>query len=755
MFEHGRPEPVRNYARAAAAAAIILTAGVAGLWLGENWDQVKVLWAPELAPASTSLIGGETPAEAAPDESGYEPPLYFAAAPAAGTDLQAVFDEIRLAAGAGVHRHILAVPLPWSGQQADLAPALERLDALFAADPKGRAVIQLNLNPPASWLESHASATVTVDGQSRALPCVASQTWLDDARKAMSLLGEAVKERYEPEQFLGCLLSGLEEGRWHRQGGYDTCQDNANAFRQWLRLRYANDEALRKAWDDPAVTLEDAAPPPAPEASSQTFFLPPADQRHIDFLQFTSESTARAIIALTEHVKAFAGPGIQVFVPYGFTYELPNGSAGHFALYEILESPVDVLVSPVSYVDRGVGGAGGYMGPVNSALAHKKQWLIVDDTRTGLPTESAGNAATPAPAMAAAAGDVQGVQLRNFASALVHGLALAWSDPEGQGWLRDPQTWERLSRIYHAYERVYRPRAEKGTEAAPAEAKTFERIPLMVVVDEASRHYERPGGKIAANLLQAGQSVALRSGVPTQFCLLQDVLRDAVPPASVYWFLNAFRLTPEQRNRLHAILTRENAAAIWMYAPGYIADAPAAENVSATVRMEVKAFAEEARGGSRYSLAGKWAAKDEAFGSPDTWDPLFYIDDEKASILARYEESEKASVALSYCEEGWKSVFVADPGLTPGVLRELLQLLELHLYFRKTVPATLDAAHIGPGLVAVHADGTGDRALDLGRVLDIQDLFDPEIGWPRSRLINLPLYPGETRVFVLTPPSAG
>lgn len=724
---------------------VVVVSAMAGLWLGEHWDDVRALWTPRQA-APTAAAPAKPEPEATEPETPLPPfsvPLYFYAGAPSGGNADVVREETTLAAGAGVHRHIVNVPLPWPGQ--DAAPALERLDALFAADPDAKAVVSVNLNPPAAWLEAHPAATVTTAGSAQPFACAASEVWLSDARAALTGLIQAVKGKYDAARILGYMVGGLKDGRWHYNGGRDTSEENLAGYRRWLRIRYADNAALQKAWSDEAATQDGATIPEPPEGSDAEIFLDAATlQNNVDFLQYTSEAVAAAIAAFATHVKEQAGPEALVYAPYGYTLEIADNGRGHLGLAKLLDSAVDVFVGPVSSFDRGVGGAGGYMGPVDSVLAHDKQWLLIDDTRTSVATVEGADPAVPA----APSEDVYNVQRRNFASAVCRGLGLCWADPEGAGWLKERDTWDRIARMREAYEGLY---AEQKAEVP---VRLYEHTTLAVVVDENSRFYERSGGRLG-ELLQQCQNAALRAGVPVQFCLLQDVLNDAMPPSPVYWFLNAFRLTPEQRAKLHEILQRDKASAIWSYAPGYIGDGASAENIAATVRMGVQALKKGGQSSSTYQLVGKWASKDDTFGTARQWDPLFYIDDEKANVLARYADSHKPSAALAYVEEGWRSVYVADPSISPAVLREILTLLEEHVYFRKTPPVTYDAAYFAPELVAVHSGEAGDRPIDFGQVFDVQDLFDDEAGWPRTRLVNLTLYPGETRILRLDPPTAG
>jgi hypothetical protein len=733
------------YFRVFVAVIVVVVSAMAGLWLGEHWDDVRALWATEPAAPTAAVPADAKPEEAAPEEKAppFNAPLYFYAGAPSGGNADVVREETTLAAGAGVHRHIVNVPLPWPGQ--DAAPALERLDALFAADPDAKAVVSVNLNPPAAWLEAHPTATVTTSDGAQPFACAASEVWRNDAKAALTGLIQAVKGKYDASRILGYMVGALKDGRWHYNGGHDTSEDNAAGYRRWLRTRYADDAALKKAWADEETTFDTAAIPEMPKGAAEEIFLDVATlQNNVDFLQYTSEAVADAIAAFATHVKDQAGAESLVYAPYGYTLDIVDNAKGHLGLAKLLNAPVDVFVGPVSSFDRGVGGAGGYMGPVDTVLGHDKQWLLIDDTRTGVATESADAAATTA----APNEDVFNVQRRNFASAVCRGIALCWADPEGAGWLKDRDTWDRIARMREAYEGLY---SQEKTETP---VRLYEHTTLAVVVDETSRFYERSGGRIG-EFLQQCQNAALRAGVPVQFCLLQDVLNDAAPPSPVYWFLNAFRLTTEQRARLHEILQRDKASVIWSYAPGYIADSASADNIAATVRMGVKALKKGGQSSSTYELVGKWATKDDVYGTARQWDPLFYIDDDKANILARYADSHKPSAALAYVDEGWRSVYLADPSISPAVLREILTLLDEHIYFRKTPPVTFDAAYFAPELVAVHAGDAGDRPVDFGQVFDVRDLFDPESGWPRARVVDLALYPGETRILGLDPPTAG
>lgn len=276
---------------------------------------------------------------------------------------------------------------------------------------------------------------------------------------------------------------------------------------------------------------------------------------------------------------------------------------------------------------------------------------------------------------------------------------------------------------------------------------------LVVVVDEVSRFFQQCDA-LNQTLLNANRDTAMRAGLPTQFVLLQDVLEGRSPPAPVYLFMNVFYLPHDQRDELHYRLAREQAAAIWMYAPGYFEEGSATANVTATTGMNVVAFNAPEDAASVYTLSGNWIKQDEAIGTSMLVQPLFHIDDPEADVpLAQYKNSGKTSVAMRYDPTGWTSVFVATPFLTPALLREILDILEIPLVFRPKAINQFDTTHVADRLIAIHARQIGERELELDGLYDVQDLLDANIGWPRRESIVIPLDTGESRLLQLNPPS--
>jgi hypothetical protein len=759
------------YLRLVGVAVFVLAAGIAGWILGGRPVSINETSAPKAAEPKAA------PKESAPTTPKTTTPLYFHAHFPSGAARTVVAEEVAMASKSGIHQYVIDAPLPWGG---DMDAFLSPIALVTQTDPDAVFLISVDLNAPQSWLDAHPDEAVKIDGKQGEYASLASEAWRREAQSALEAMISAMMTSERPERVKGYILCCLEPSHWWRGAGCDESTPNTGAFRSWLAAKYKDVSAFRSAWSDPDAVFETASVPKTPDAANDNgvFLDGSGSKAYSDYCEFSSDTTADVILKFTRRIKN-ASADTHVFATYGHTYELASGASGHFALSRLLDSEIDGFVSPVSYSDRGLGGVGGFMGPIHSALIRGKQWLLVDDTRTGLERDSSTGEITRPKNLRAE--DVRRVQQRNFATALTQGLGLVWSDPLGEGWLHDPEMWQGFAKMWSVYAKEIEEsdaaseddaNDDDATETSTSEVKKAEETPqneaesspekeashqgtheatLAVVVDEASRFYERGSGKMSSLLLNQGRDCAIRAGMPTKFYLLRDVINRKAPPSDVYLFLNAFCLSAQDREQLHAILRENKSAAIWMYAPGYINKDASADNVKATTRINTRLFEGVAQAGSVSLLPADWIGKGDEFGDSVAVSPLFYIDDPDTNVLANFRASGKASVSVSFFEDGWASIFCAEPSLTPALLRQILRLLEKHLYFQITPTKFYDAAYFGENLMAIHAKETGERIVELEQVCDVRDMFSPEIGWTRKRVINIPMKTGETRLFRLTP----
>lgn len=730
--------------RVAAVAALTLLAAYAGLLIGE-WS------ISESKPPVTAGAPAAGSAAASASHKLPEPPVFFFPNVSPEGDWKPALEQIRMAADVGVKQYVVPVGLPWNESSAAVQVAVDRLKSVCQKAQQANILLYVRLDPPESWRTAHPDEVAPSGDKPAAFASIGSRVWAEDAQRCFTTLWNGMKESGVSDSVSGCIVAALDGGMWRQGPGYDSSPANTACYREWLRRQYATDQALRAAWGDDAISLDAAAPPPEPDRANthEVFFAPGQAARQSDFVRYLSEQTADAIAASASHIKAAMGENAQTIACYGETFEALHAVAGQSGLLRLLDAGVDGIAAPVSYTDRGLGGAGGPMGAVDSIVRHGKRFYLIDDTRTGV-APAAPDAKDRTEGLRLE--DVYSVQRRNFAFALAHGFGLIWTDPEGQGSFGVPEIWSHFGKMYTLYKESEAEAGPSEEGQTPQEAWPPEKDFLLAVVDEDSSALLQCDAELNKRLLLQARDTVLRAGVPARFYLLQDVLEGRAPNAGAYLFLNVFQLKESERTKLHQILAANSALAIWMYAPGYVSDTASVENIGATVRMKVAAFDKPTAGTSVYQLGGVWMAKDETFGDATEWFPLFYVEDEGVDVLALYKTANHASTAIAFFEEGWASIFVGEPALTPSLLRELLHLSDMHVYFPSTRLKYYDVAYFGSRVVAIHGKEAGERVVDFGddRAWDVQDLLAPDIGWLKKNAIVLPLRTGDTRLLKLT-----
>ena len=496
---------MRIYLRALGVVGLMLLMLLLGMWVGgvtapRGGSIVSVVGSSDVKP----LLIPETMESV--DETPTDPPFYFHAELGAGADGAVVGREIALASRAGVRRYILSLPLPWEGEW----EPIERALALVAEHaPRGRVIIELDINPPPSWLEANPSEVSSVSLNGRSFPSVGSRAWRAFAVERILAMADHVDAMASPVELVGVVLSALEKGEWFRADSYDNSEANTTAFRAWLARAYGSDEAFAEAWGAGGALLAEARVPAPPGEDGPAFLMLPVEQANADYLRYTLEDTADALGGLAESIKAKAGDGLLVYARLGPSLER---GAGGVDLGRLSASRIDGIVSSVSDMDRGLGGVAGYTRAIHAALSRGKDWIVIDNTRTGIGQRNPGGEVVRPSGLRV--GDLLGLYRRNFAMASLHGLSYAVSDATGTGGLHDEELWEEVGALRVASERL------------TSEPRDDDRVAstLSVVFDEHGGAFQRGDPSFFANALAANRDAALEAGCSLQFVLLSDVL---------------------------------------------------------------------------------------------------------------------------------------------------------------------------------------------------------------------------------------
>ena len=427
------------------------------------------------------------------------------------------------------------------------------------------------------------------------------------------------------------------------------------------------------------------------------------------------------------HVARAASHGRKLVVFfYGYLFEFScvhNGPAtsGHYALRRVLNCPdIDVLCSPISYFDRGLGGNAPSMTAAESVALAGKMWLAEDDTATYLSLNTFPGSTERVDTVEKTNQEL----VRNTAQCALRTFGTWWMDLGAVGWFNDPRMWAEMGRL-------------KALDQPLLEHPTPYRPDVAAVVDVESMRRVAYGGSIVTSRSVSHARQALgRMGCPFGQYLLDDVTAGKVP-AKLYVFLAAWHLSPDQRCKL--LEATRGKTRIWCYAPGYQeGDHTSLEAMRQLTGFRIRklsnvsAQAEPTDHGKSLGITGP-------LGVDKAIEPLFAVEDATPEeALASYPDGSTA-VAMRRSANGI-SLFAGAPGLTPELLRLAAEQSKIHLFSR----TNCNVYSNGPFLV-LHGSQDGPLTIDTGRSEPVVDVLTGEkVGaGPQWQLV---LKKGETRV---------
>lgn len=644
--------------------------------------------------------------------------------------------QIKMAADAGVDFVSFPIDLVWPppGQAADWGPADRACQQVLAVNPRALLLPRVGVGTPEWWCRAHPGEVMTwEDGSRQNYAVVASPLYRREAAARLGLLVAHLEATFG-DRLAGYHPCGQNTGEWfyqdtweNRLNGYAAA--DTNAWRGWLGLRYHTDAALQAAWKDPSARLAEAGIPAAAlrrGSPAGTLRDPARERRLIDFAEFQQQAMADLVCELAHAVRqASRGRKLVTFF-YGYLFEfgpvrLGPATCGHYALRRVLDCPdIDLLCSPISYFDRGIGGSAPAMTAAESVALAGKMWLFEDDTRTHL-----GTGDFP--------GKIDGARdwhetvtmlQRNVAEEATRNFATWWMDLAMTGWFNDARLWAEMRRL-EPLDRIFleRPWPYRPQVAAVIDERA------MLETSASAWTVTDPG------VYQARRPLA-RMGAPYGQYLMDDVLRGRVR-APLYVFLNAWQLSAAQRQALHR--QTRGAGRVWCYAPG-LHDG---DRTSPGTMKDLAGFqlvpAAPAKAWATPTALGRQFGLQTAFGLEASVQPLFAAADASAAeTLATYPDG-TAAVAFRRTSDGW-SLFVGPPGLTSELLRLAARQAGVHLFTETDCNIYAN----GP-VVALHASQDGPIILNTGRPGPIYDVLTGSLVGSGPRL-TLPLQKAETRV---------
>ena len=667
----------------------------------------------------------------------------------------------------GIHVYAFDVgSTEWSGpgegrpSHFDFSTVGDRFNQILKEDPKARFHLRIYLERPYKWwLDLYPEEVEVVSDGTKDRQSFASTVWREQAKEFLRAYIAHLNKIGIAERIVAYQVGAGHTGEWVKgkvSMSYWTGDYSApmrRHFRSWVQQKYQNDvTALRAAWRDSTTTFDTVEVPSDVEqfhTTHWTFRDPRREQKVIDYYRCLADLCSDLVIDFCRTVKeategrslagAFYGYLMDLTWNAGFFSEGESSEystyqrSGHLGFVKVLNSPyVDFLVSPYSYGFRGIGGDGSGMLLTESVRLHNKVYVYEDDTRTHTMRSS------PFHGRAMSLSESVAFLRRNLAYNVIHGQGLWWLVNQGH--------------VDVAAEPAFRPMLKEFQQLGTF-ALNVDRSPgaeIAVIVDDESFFYETLKNDLDMPLIFKQRHIGLaRMGAPYDLYLLDDLLKGRLPNYKLYIFLNVIQLSGERRTALKREIQKDGRTALWIYAPGYIADFPSVENM--TYLAGFRFGKEDHPWASFLHITNfshpitKGLPQDLFWGTDSRLGPMFYVDDQEAVVLG------EAVFAQGTCKPGfglkkfanWNSVYISVPNIPASVLRAIARAAGVHIYNDQG-----DVVAGGRELLSVHTIAGGYRQFKLPKRVEVVfDLFERKIIAQDADTFSITLAPVSTAFY--------
>lgn len=671
------------------------------------------------------------------------PPLMFFGNPQTEAKADTTFDEVRKAAGAGVHLHCLHVEFTVSeeGAQTALDISAYLLQRALEADPDALVMFRVVFSGPPQWEKKYPDGFFRYVDGTPAEPSVCDHAFWSEAERLLGGFVRGLRTLENAERILGLHL---DRGEWFfaDDWGYDSSVAAERAFREWAEVRYGGDVvALQSAWFDGRASFDRLRVPDFNEYPlSREGFLRAnrKERRWVDYHLFLSDAMVSRIQRLAWKVKEASKGYLLVAVSYGYTFEWSHPASGHLSLGKLLRTrEIDIICGPPSYRDREMGGAAAFPGPVDSFALNGKLFISEEDFKTAISTAREPDDFNPVMETPQA---LEAAHWRGLGSALAHGHGLSWMDLWGNGWLNTPAIWKRAEKVRDALIR--------------ASATTSTDPDVAVLIDERSLAY-LSDRKAFKQLVQDSREAVLRAGVSAGFYLLSDLAhRSRFPDAKLYVFLNAWDVRPEVREAIKSRLQRGGKTLFWVYAAGLFENGRSAiERVREVTGIAIRPQPFNSRAGTTI-LSRKHPLtellEERALSVVDQLEPSYFaIPEENAVVLGEYTQTGLPSFVVrevrgETLEHAWRTAFLGEPLINEKIIRGLCQLAGVQVWNYHG-----DVVHARPPFLSIHYRGAGHRTATLPDRWHAYDVIEGDMVAQDTTHLKSQATDGATQVFLV------
>ncbi len=649
------------------------------------------------------------------------------------------------------------------------SPSLdEQAQLILQGDPGAWLIIRFGPGEPASWRKLHPDQLFVNElGAVQPTPSLASARYAQDSARLIETVIRYCESRPWAPRIIGYWTGQRVEGS-HQPvidgWVYDHSELMRGAWRDFLTQKYRTTDALRAAWGDAAVSLDDPAVPTdtlrrsLPEVAQTTYWQPAQqNQRYRDYVELTGRlyhqltqaqlaahhrATSRQRCFLIDALKQ----GMQGWNNRGFfdpstswppAYHDINTLSGSSGAAALLQQPgLDGLITPHDYMARGLGGVYEPEGIADSVILRGRVFFSEMDTRsyTG----------------AAWSQYFRARDDREFAALTWRNLAAGWTRGFYSYWMDVYTDWFASDAMHTLIGQQVR--ALKQSVAWPRQE-----VPGIAVIidDQCQLETNGDGSYLNEAVIWQLRTGLARCGVPYRVYLLEDLQLENFPPHRVFYFPNLFRVDDQRLALLRQRVFRAGHVVLWGPGSG-ISDG---RTLSPEHARALTGFAFNML---PVNMPRRMIVTDfdhpltqaldegEILGSPLSYGPVLFPTTGRALAQAWTKQGRRetglAVLTVGAGAAQWHSVFTTVVPLPANLWRGLATLAGTHVYAH-----TNDVLMADRHLVALHSVRSGPKTILLPEPCAVHDVIADQPVGASLTAITFTLEAPQTVVFRLTP----
>jgi len=565
-----------------------------------------------------------------------------------------------------------------------------------------------------------------------------SKQFMEDGSQMLKDLGKWLELVPEGKVVIGAYLNGSADGQWlfsNEQEFADYSEGTLKAFREYLKEKYKDNEALSKAWGFP-VTFETATIPAFSVRTRQRGRSPlmsynGKEAQASDYNDFLSVSNTRRQIAFARALKEGTNGRLLTgcyWPTLPCAFPLCHGN-----FWEMVNSPY------IDFISRG-----GYLG----AISHGKLIIEEDDLRN-LKSGIEDWVNYDDPYVAKSQAEFRRQAILNFCGSFALGGGFHLYDMWG-GWYWHPETRQIIKEALSVQQYIKDP---------PPLGDNY--VGVFVDEDAANymtqlgRYYQYSAVEVPFVMMGfRGYRVWSRTGLPVKVFLQQEALNPELVVPKVSIFINPFTMTPEQAEQIKKKFCKDGRVVVFMLAPGLAAPGDETNPEKIT--------------GFKIAEDERTINKPLIIDNPDV-DPLlkgirpgtllcywnehmqWYSNvsakpDSPGKVLAYYAGTDIPGMLVDR-KKGWTEVWIGSPGaITPTLVRNLAREAGMTPILENDNELIL-----GAGILAVHGITGGPQRIILPKNYIIEKCITGHKYEVKDGILTFTLgwgdYYGDTAIF--------